>query len=84
MIAWLVPFEKLPLTVSKIITVISRYTFGIYCMHNLVGRFMKTIFGRFEVPSETLFMCAVVYVTCYMIAFFISKIPIKLCRQLVE
>lgn len=84
MAAWLLPFEKLPTAVIKIITVLSRYTFGIYCMHNLVGRFMKTFFSMFGIPSETLFMCVVLYVTCYIIAFIISKIPIKLCRQLVE
>lgn len=84
MAAWLLPVEKLPAAATKIITVLSRYTFGIYCMHNLVGRFMKTIFSSFGVPSETLFMCIVVYVTCYIIAFIISKIPIKLCKQLVE
>ena len=84
MVAWLFPVEKLPTAVMKIIMVLSRYTFGIYCMHNLVGRFMKTIFSMFGIQSETLFMCVVVYATCYIISFMISKIPIKLCRQLVE
>lgn len=84
MIAWLFPFEKIPFMVSKIIAVLSKYTLAVYCMHNLIGRFMKSIFGRLGLESETFFMCVIVYITCYIIAFMISQIPIKLCKQLVE
>lgn len=84
MIAWLFPFDKLPTVLSNVIVIISRYTLGIYCMHNLIGRFIKSIFGRLGRESETFFMCVIVYVTCYIIAFMISRIPIKLCKQLVE
>ena len=83
-LAVMLPFEKLPAGVSNMITLLSKYTLAVYCMHNLIGRFMISVFIRLGLESGTFFMCVMIYIICYIIAFVISKIPIKLCGQLVE
>ena len=84
MIAVLLPLDELPQSIKMIANSISKYTMAVYCMHNLIGRFMISIFQKVGLESGTFFMCVVVYIVCYMIAFWGSKVPIGLCKQLLE
>ena len=83
-IAYLLPMEKIPEKLQKVIQQMTRYTLAVYCMHNLIGRYMEKVFERLDLESGTFLMCCLIYVSCYIIAFFMSKFPIKLCKQLVE
>lgn len=80
----LLPLEKIPVWVKRVVQSLSRYTLGIYCMHNMIGRFLKSFFENNGLESGTFLMCVFIWIICYIIAFVVSTIPIKLCRQLVE
>ena len=56
-LAVMLPFDKLPVAVSNIITLLSKYTLAVYCMHNLIGRFLISVFNRIGLESGT-FLCA--------------------------
>lgn len=76
-----IPLEKLPVKFQIMILKISRYTLGIYCMHNLVGRILSGIFGT---NGKSFLTCCAIYIICYAFSYIICKFPLKWCRQLVE
>lgn len=76
-----IPIKNMPSSVHKLLCCISGYSFGIYCMHILVGSMMITICKRLIGKEQyTLFSCVIIYlisfVICYLIDYF-SKGKLK-------
>lgn len=88
-VACIIPFEKTPAIIQKIIRLITRYTLGIYCMHRLVEKLLgisgiTAWLQNFNIAGNSFAFCIIIYVISYMISASIAAIPVKLCRQLVE
>ncbi len=71
------PFDKFPDYIKISIKNISRFTPGIYYMHRLTANFIIFKKGSF-------INCAIIFMTCLIIGFLISKISNKLSKFLVE
>ena len=80
---WL-PLQNVSEKIKAYINILSRYTLGIYCMHILIGKFVEKAFIYVGFSARTLLMCVCLYVLCYIIAFFISKLPFAWSRKIVE
>lgn len=80
------PLEKLPKFVHIIVKWLTRYTFGIYCMHRLVATLLHYFISHrtWDIETFTFVDCVVTYLLCYFISFLISLIPCKWTRMLVE
>lgn len=78
------PLDKIPEKLQNGIGMLTRYTMGIYCMHMLCGRLLNIVLGHYGIVTNTFLECIVIYSLCYIGSFLISKIPIKVARQLVE
>lgn len=64
---------------------ISRYTFGIYCLHNLVGKCMERILSIIAPKYVGSFgACIVIYLLCFAICATINKIPLRNIKILVN
>ncbi len=64
------------------ISLLSRFSLGVYCCHYLVGNVIRTLIEKVGVNS--ILVCFVVLLLSLFISFIISKIPIKNIRYLVE
>ena len=84
-IFYILPFEKLPLGCQKIISVFSKYTLGIYCIHNMIGGFYNQILvPRFGFPYYSLIECLIVFAVSLVISVLIYQIPNKFCKSIVS
>ena len=71
-IFYLLPTEYLNPRIKKFIGIITKYTMGIYAMHMLVGRIISK-----WLTVDDLIICILIYVVCYIIAFFGEKLTFK-------
>lgn len=80
------PLNVLPFCINIIISYLTKYTLGIYCMHRMVATVVnKLVFGRVEVTnSNSFFECVLLYCICYAIAFVIDKFSCKVLSQAVN
>jgi len=88
-IVHLIPFEKVSEAVKNIIRHAAKYTLGIYCMHRLVEKLLHisgaaALLQNIHIAADSFIFCLIVYIVSYLLAVLISRIPAKLCRQLVE
>ena len=84
MVFYLLPLDRMVVTHKKIILLLSKYTLGIYCMHKLVGIILDNIMNRYNIEINSCILCLIIYIICYCIAIVMAKIPIKICRDIVE
>ena len=77
------PVEKLPAVFKKGIAVVSQYTLGIYCMHNLIGKFLTILIDKTGIHVNGFVLCVIIYVLCYGMSWCIAKIPNRHIRMLV-
>jgi fucose 4-O-acetylase-like acetyltransferase len=82
--AYLMPFEYFSFSVRKILKVITKYTLGIYCMHNLVATFFKLFFSKIGINMNGFILCMITYFVGFLISYIMSKIPVKYIQQLFE
>ncbi len=78
------PVGDLSAAFKRNILLVSRYTLGIYCMHNLVGKLLTAALNKFGVIYDGFLICVVIYILCYGVAWGISKIPNRHLRMLVS
>ena len=75
MIFTVLPLNRLPGKIKKLLRIISAHTMGIYCMHYFMGMLIRRI-GIFQ--GRNLILCLFIYLCCYFISFLISRIePLK-------
>ena len=78
------PAVNLSAAFKRIVLFVSRYTLGVYCMHNLIGKLLTSVFNKFGIIFDGFLLCIVIYILCYGIAWGISKIPNRHLRMLVS
>ena len=82
---YMFPFEKLPDMLKAVLRFLSRYSFGVYCIHFGVGYCWNTVLCPvFGWKSNTYIECIWIYIISICISRLISIIPIKYAKQLVE
>ena len=67
-----------------IVTRVTSFTLGVYCMHIVIGRFVEWVFVALHWQTYTVIMVLVTCVICYFVSFLISLIPNKYFRQAVN
>lgn len=82
---YMLPMEKLPEYIRKILKFLARYSFGVFCIHFGVGYLWNAVLcRRFGWQTNTMLQCLVIYAISLLVSFLISRIPGKLSKQLVE
>lgn len=84
MLTMILPWQKFSDKASKVLRIISRYTLGIFCMHNLIGKILSEVLTRLEISVDSFFICILIYVICYIIAWIFTLIPCGWLRKIVE
>lgn len=82
--AMVISFEIVPSKVLEAVKWLSKYTLGVFCIHYGVGRGITMLLTKMEYRTNTFTHCIIIWIICYVIAYFISKMPIKFCKQLVK
>lgn len=62
----------------------SKYTMGIFCIHIVLGLFLEWGMGYISGPTHNFFFALILYALSYLVSFFISLIPNKYTKMLVE
>ena len=62
---------------------ITAFTMGVFCMHDVIGRFVEWGFGALGWPIKNVLAVLAIYAICYLISFLINLIPNKYVKQLV-
>lgn len=73
------PMQALSKPVKKVITFLSRYSMGVYCVHMLVG----SILGLVEIKFSPFYLSILIYALSLLLCYSISKIPYKLFKYIV-
>lgn len=82
---YMFPFEKLPDMLKAVLKFLSRYSFGVFCIHFGVGYCWNTVLCPvFGWRANTYTECIWIYIICICVSWLMSLIPIKYARQLVE
>lgn len=69
---------------KRIIRSLAKYSFGVYCVHMLVGRCFNEVLSFTNVLINSFVKCVIIYIVCFFISAVIGKIPYKFASQLVE
>ncbi len=69
---------------KKVIHEITRYTMGIYCVHNLIGRILNQIFLILNIDVDKLLFCLFVYILSYGCCAVMDCIKCKYIRQIID
>ena len=80
--AYYVPLEYLPLTLKKIILIITDYSLGIYCIHRLINTLLNVFIPSLTIQSFE--RCILIYILSYLVCHLIHLIPNKYCKSLVN
>lgn len=65
---------------GKVISFITSYTLGIYCIHRLVARILSVFLG---VSEGKLYQCIIIYCASFMICWMLSKLPFKWIKNII-
>lgn len=77
------PVEKCSDAIKKIISVVGKYTLGIYCLHKVIAFYLNIILNKLGLPYATFLVCILIYLLSYLFCFIISKIPLKIVHGIV-
>ncbi len=80
----LLPFEKLPVAVRVFIDTISEYTMGVFAIHWPLGKLLNMIYREMTGMEKTLWLCVIIFLISWIIAFAISRIPGRFSKMLVS
>lgn len=81
---YLLPLEELPEKVKQIIKFSTDYTLGIYCAHRLVAQLVNKGIDITGVKLEGLAYCLTIYITAFLLCYFMCKISSRYLKPLVE
>ena len=81
---YLIPLHNEHSKICWLITKVSKYTLGIYCVHLLVGRVLVDVIGELEFMTIPYFECVVIWIISLSVSSLISLIPSKWCKSLVN
>ena len=78
------PLPTLPSPIKKIIKFLSEYSFGVYCLHWIVGLYVMHFISGKGLQCNRFGQCIIIWIISYILSFAISKIPIKGIKKLVK
>ena len=82
---YVIPWEKLPAAALKVLRFLSRYSFGVYCIHYFIGRVWSDIICvNRGWTRDTFLSCVIIYAVSVLLSWLISQVPGKFFRMLVE
>lgn len=78
------PMKNMPVVIQKTILFASRYTLGIYCVHRLIAYILKQLSWRLNISINSFLFCILLYSCCFMGCHFVSKVPSKIVKQIIN
>lgn len=81
---YIIPFNLLSNKIKDAISVVSKYTLGIYCVHRLIATMVIELFENAEIETGTFGMCVIIYILSYAVSWLISLVPCKVTRFIVQ
>ena len=82
--AYLLPLEKLPEKMRSIIMFVTKYTYGIYCMHRLVALVLGIVMTVLKIELSGFIYCIVIYSIAFCVSHLMSISSCRYLKQLVE
>ena len=82
--AALLPLERLPRTIKRVMRFASRYTLGIYCMHMLIGKTLRVLLPKLGIGMGGIRSCALIYAVGFAVSLALSRISARRLGQLVD
>ena len=80
----LIPFDKAPEFVKRVLRFLSKYSFGVFCIHLGIGRcWLLILSGYYGMGAITFVDSMIIYAVSLLLAWLISFIPSKYARQAV-
>lgn len=85
MLLYVLPVSKLPAAVLSVLKFLSRYSFGVFCIHYIFGWYWsEAVCASLGWKDGTQLQCLVLYAVSVLLAWLISLIPSKFAKMLVE
>ena len=84
MTAILLPLSYLPGIIKRIIKFFSKYSFGVYCIHWAIGKYMMEFLQQNGIPDRRFMQCVIVLCISYALSWLISLLPFHSVKYLVE
>lgn len=81
--AFLFPLEWLPARIKDTLVIVGKYTFGVYCLHLLVYRWLNYLLLHFEIDVPYGMIFGVLVLCSFIISVVIGKIPNRYIKMLV-
>ena len=82
---YVLPFDRLPSAALAVLKFLAKYSFGVYCIHYLLGRIWSDIICVSNGWTRDTFMsCVLIYAASVLLSWAISLIPGKFPKMLVE
>ena len=76
-VAWYLPFDRLPILIKNAIIKISKYSMGVFCMHLGIGRILISILEMYDYKFNSFLICIIIFGITVLFSWMITKIPIK-------
>ena len=80
----ILPFEKLPGSIKRVIHTMSEYTLGVFAIHWPLGRFINMAYKELTGSERSLTLCVIIYLICWILAYIIGRLPGRLSSMLVK
>lgn len=58
---------------KKFVFFIGRYTFGVFCMHNIIGKIIGDSLSYFGIAKDTFFESLIIYIVCIVVCIVLDK-----------
>lgn len=81
---WYIPFPRMGRRTSSFLRFASSFTLGIYCVHRLVKEFVKPLVGLVLPGLDSFWLCTLIYIASFAVAWMMSKLPWKWASRLVD
>lgn len=79
------PLERAGIMVKKALKLLSKYSFGLFCIHMGVGRLLEgVVFFRFNIKWGSFTECILIYLVSLILAYLIGRIPGDFFKKLVS
>lgn len=83
-ICYCVPIpRRMPQALKDMIEFLSRYSFGVYCVHFGVGYYLNLYLRLRGLGQNTMTGCVFIYAVSIIVSWAIAKFPIRQCAGLV-
>lgn len=69
---------------KNVIRIITKYTMGIYCIHNLVGRIIVQLLRMVGLSINDFGLCFLIYLLSYFCCLLINAVPNRYIKRLVN